>query len=295
MVKISIIIPLYNAEKYIERCLNSLIKQNDSSFEVIIVNDGSKDNGAAVVERVIKDIPNFHLFHQENHGVAYARNTGLTKCTGEYVTFIDADDYVSTDYIEKLTSFIEQNKNADVIQFETVRNEYRACVWSKLLKKELIDKYNIEFFAGCAIGTDFPFCEIARIHANKIAYCQSHVYYYAQTENSISLNYQNRLKIYMTLDRLKAYLDENKCEYDKDKIRSVFFRHGAIYPLLFLKEHHIKGAKDYKEQVYAKIKTYDDILTPREQNKCYINRCVQSLYCKNKISQGIHSLRKSGK
>ena len=295
MVKISIIIPLYNAEKYIERCLYSLIKQNDSSFEVIIVNDGSKDNGAAVVERVIKDIPNFHLLHQENRGEAGARNTGIKNSSGEYIAFIDADDYVYEDYIEKLKSFINKHKDADVIQFETVRNEYRACVWSKLIKKELIEKYNILFFEGCKMGPDMAFSEVVRMHTKKITYCTSHIYYYEQNENSMSLNYQNRLKIYMTLDRLKAYLDENKCEYDKERIRSVFFRHGAIYPLLFLKEHHIKDAKDYKEQVYAKVKTYDGILTPREQNKFYINMCVKSLYCKNKISQGIHSLRKSGK
>ena len=295
MVKISIIIPLYNAEKYIERCLNTLILQNDSSFEVIIVNDGSKDNGAVVVERVIKDIPNFHLIHQENRGEAGARNTGLRNSHGEYVTFIDDDDYVADDYISKLMSFIEQNKDADIIQYDTVRNEYRACVWSKIIKKELIDKFNITFFEGCRMGNDLAFSEIVHMHANKIVYCSSHLYYYEQNENSISLNYPNRLNIYGALDRLKIYLDNNKCEYDKERIRSVFFRHGAIYPLLFLKEHHIKDAEDYKKQVYAKVKSYDGILTPREQNKLYINICVQSLYCKNKISQGIHSLRKSGK
>lgn len=278
MTKISVIIPCYNGEKYIERCLNSLIAQNSSLFEVIIVNDGSTDNSEKLINRLIKNTPNFHLINQKNTGVSVARNSGIKHACGEYISFVDSDDYVSSNYIEKLLSFIETNKAADIIQFEAIRNEYRACVWSKCIKRGFLEKYKILFFVGCTLGEDLAFNEVLRIHTNKIAYCNSHIYIYEQNENSASLNYKNRLNIYKTLDVLYTYIKDY--DYDLKRIQSVFFRHGVLYPLLFLKEHHIKEADEYKKCVYSKIQTYKDILSPLQTNQVFINMCVESLYFK---------------
>lgn len=96
---ISIIIPIYNVEAYLERCLTSVAKQDYQNLEVILVDDGSIDDSGAIADQFARHDPRFKVIHQENAGLSAARNRGLKMMNGEYVTFIDSDDYVSPDYV----------------------------------------------------------------------------------------------------------------------------------------------------------------------------------------------------
>lgn len=105
-IKVSIVIPIYNAEKYLEKCLASIEKQTYEYFEVIMINDGSTDSSRNICNRFIKD-DRFRLYNQNNQGVSASRNNGMEKCTGEYISFIDSDDFIETDYLENLVNICD--------------------------------------------------------------------------------------------------------------------------------------------------------------------------------------------
>ncbi|NEG70351.1 glycosyltransferase family 2 protein [Bifidobacterium choloepi] len=114
MTKVSIIIPLYNQEEYVEKCLSSLRRQTFPHFEAIIIDDGSTDNSAKVASAFLND-SRFRLIHQENAGVSAARNNGMNHANGEWLCFVDPDDYVKPDYLETLVKATYSKKSAQII------------------------------------------------------------------------------------------------------------------------------------------------------------------------------------
>ena len=110
---ISIIVPVYNTEKYLRKCLESIENQTYKDFEVILINDGSKDNSLNICKEFISDKSNYELLSQENKGLSSARNEGLKLATGDYVTFLDSDDWLESQYLEQLYSVLKKY-NADI-------------------------------------------------------------------------------------------------------------------------------------------------------------------------------------
>lgn len=173
---ISVIVAAYNTEKYIAKCLESLKKQTYPDFEVIVVVDGATDKTLDICEAFSKRDRRFMTIYRENGGLAAARNTGLERCTAEYITFVDSDDYVSPDFLEILIGAMETN-DCDIaacgymLEDENGNEKYRtecrnrcmdhemflnnmlipihrsygAFVWNKLYKNEIIRKYHIRF------------------------------------------------------------------------------------------------------------------------------------------------------
>lgn len=115
MDKISIIIPVYNSEKYLEQCIKSVLVQTYDNWEVIIIDDGSKDNTAQIYNKFAKENNKIKIIYQKNQGVSAARNKGLEMANGEYITFLDADDWYEKDYLEKMINIIKK-ENADMVQ-----------------------------------------------------------------------------------------------------------------------------------------------------------------------------------
>ena len=114
MMAVSIIIPVYNVSSFIEKCIKSVVDQSFRDFECIIVNDGTKDNSIELIEEIIKLDKRFKVFHQKNQGQGMARNLGLKYAKGKYICFIDADDYVESNYLEEMYRAIEKQK-ADIV------------------------------------------------------------------------------------------------------------------------------------------------------------------------------------
>ncbi len=137
MAKVSIIIPVYNAEPYIETCLNSILSQSFKDYEVILVNDGSKDNSLNKIEKYVLNHKIFKLFVTENNGTAVARNIGLDAATGKYIKFIDADDsFYSMTSLEDMVSVAEEYK------LDTVIGKYYSYIKLLGLKIDLKDAWN---------------------------------------------------------------------------------------------------------------------------------------------------------
>lgn len=112
---VSIVVPVYNVEKYIARCLNSLINQTYKKIEIIVVDDGSEDNSGTLCDEFGQKDDRIQIIHQRNKGLSAARNTGLRYCNGKYVCFIDSDDFVAVEFIECMLSNIKKSE-ADIIQ-----------------------------------------------------------------------------------------------------------------------------------------------------------------------------------
>ena len=171
---ISVIIPVYNEEPFLERCLDSLANQTDKSAQVIIVDDGSTDGSGKICDRYGEKY-GFEVYHIENNGVSVARNFGMEKVKGEYLTFLDADDAYSLNAIEVMNDLAKRGDN--VIQFGQYRHtktqeepilrawpqgdydldhlrRYWQMVWNKIYKTEFIRENGFKFIQGMQFGED---------------------------------------------------------------------------------------------------------------------------------------------
>jgi len=110
----SVIVPVYNVEQYLDKCLASILGQTYKDFECIVVDDGSPDNSSAIIDKYVKQDQRFKVIHQKNMGVSAARNAGLAIAQGDYITFVDSDDYISNEYLEKFALKIA-NTDADIV------------------------------------------------------------------------------------------------------------------------------------------------------------------------------------
>lgn len=239
MLKVSIITPIYNMEKYLVKCLDSIINQTYKSIEIILVNDGSNDNSLKICKDYAKKDKRIILIDQKNSGVSAARNIGLEKATGDYLAFVDPDDWIELDAIEKMIEFAEKEKcdmaffdykiNNIIQKSNKVQLEYNndtkkefikllisgdvpGYLWRLLIKKEVVKK--------CRFKLDLPMAEdlifILEILRNvkKISKSEEAVYNYFLTENSITRGSQKYKKNLHNTFLLNKYIKEMYQEYE---------------------------------------------------------------------------------
>ena len=167
---VSIIVPVYNAEKYLPRCIDSILGQSFSDFELLLINDGSKDNSGKICDGYAANDSRVRVFHKENGGASAARNYGLDNATGKYVCFVDADDWVDKDYLKQLLPNEEEEMVVCSIRYEGNTNK-NLCISNKKRNKECIEStlhQMIDHMAVCS-----PCCKIMRrdiIERNQIRF-----------------------------------------------------------------------------------------------------------------------------
>ncbi|MFC4735418.1 glycosyltransferase family 2 protein [Bacillus daqingensis] len=241
---VSVIIPVYNVEKYIAECLNSVIKQTHKELQIIIVNDGSTDNSKKIVDTFIDS--RIVLIDQVNGGLSHARNSGIEKIEGVYVVFVDSDDYLHPDCIKKMVQAAETNL-ADIVQTnyyymwssgqkvlatglkenqsclmgnhqmikELIHNQYiKNFAWGKLYRADLIK--NITFPAGKLFEDVFWQHQVMH-RANLLLYLNDPLYYYRQRTGSIVNTYTLK-----HLDYLEGLEERSKFMYE---------HYNELYPL----------------------------------------------------------------
>ena len=132
---ISIVVPIYNVEKYLRQCLDSILDQTYEHFECLLINDGSPDNSADICKEYVDKDARFHYFEKENGGLASARNFGIKYSKGKYITFIDSDDWVESDYLEVLYSKIKEYNTDFVIssykKFDMDEDCFYLHIWDQ--------------------------------------------------------------------------------------------------------------------------------------------------------------------
>ena len=230
MPKVSVIVPFYNVEKYIEKCLETLVNQTLDDIEIILVNDGSKDKTVDIVEKYKEMYSNKIVYlEKENGGLSDARNYAISYARGEYIAFLDSDDYVETNMYKEMYE-IAQKENSDMVECNfiweypnktridigtTYNNKHemiekiRVVAWNKLIKREILEKSKVQFPKGYRYE-DVEFTYKLIPFLEKVSFCKTPMVHYVQREGSIS-NVQNKrnAEIFDVMEHVMDYYKEN--------------------------------------------------------------------------------------
>ncbi len=254
-IKVSVIVPFYNTQRYLKRCLNSIAAQTFRNYEIILIDDGSTDNSYKIAKTYQSKFNNFKLYKQNNKGIAHARNTGLSMAEGEYIAFIDSDDFIDNNYLKRMV-YEALRTNADVVCcnfYWVYRNKiliknYVNCkiglfsnmqalnmiisdtfmqsyLWNKLCKRDLFISSNIKFpnmyFED--IATSFKII----YYANKVYVMKDALYYYTQRADSIlhSFSFETQNDYLRNLMIIKKFLNLN----------NIYFKTYKAYNFLSFK------------------------------------------------------------
>ena len=231
---ISIIVPVYNGEKYIDKCVMSVLNQEYKNIELILVNDGSQDRSKEILDNWANKNEKIKVINQNNSGVSVARNNGIEMAKGKFLTFVDVDDYIAKDFIsyyynliekynaqialtpmpQKFDDSFEENIQEIKDEIQIWDGERTACEmlyyniaigpWNKLISKELIDNYNIRFNPKLSYGEGFNFSLDCFQRAKKIAVGNRKVYYYR-------VNNPNSAMTKFKLELVTGSIEAQKC------------------------------------------------------------------------------------
>lgn len=303
-IKVSIIVPVYNVENWIEECLISLLNQTLKEIEIILINDGTKDNSIKKIEKYLDD-ERIILINQENKGLSGARNRGLEIAKGEYISFVDSDDYIDKEMLEKM---YDSSNNLDIIfcdfisfvdnQFnrENFRKKYEyfknnlniktgskyyipelTVVWNKLYKREFIHENNIKFIENI-IHEDNDFTLRTLLLAKKVKYIEEPLYYYRdKREGSIMSSISKDRKILSFVEiikNIKKYEDKITDDFSKLRLKINELRH--FYELLDIenKEQSIEN----KDIDLLKINKMLEKINLTKEEKLIVKRDLKWLY-----------------
>ncbi|NLN98860.1 MAG: glycosyltransferase [Bacteroidales bacterium] len=201
---VSVIVPVYNGEKTLEKCLESLRIQSFRDFEVIMIDDGSTDRSGSICDRYAAEDARFIVFHQQNSGVASARQLGTDKASGKYSIHADADDWIEPDMLEKMykcavtndadilfTDYYLNNGSTQVyrsqrlqsiipreVLIQLLKNQLEGFLWNKMVRHSLYDKFEIHYFPGIDLSEDtLIFAQLLQ-HELKLCYLPEAFYHY---------------------------------------------------------------------------------------------------------------------
>lgn len=281
--KVSIIVPVYNAEKYLRECLDSIANQTLSDIQVLMIDDGSTDSSAEICKEYANNYKGFEYHHKENGGTATARNLGLKNAQGEYVGFVDSDDYIESNMYELMYSNAKENEadilfavmhglddyvNLDygVYDRKRIKNSiypymvphivnsgtFRTIDWgncSRIFRREIIIENDIRMYEGSRRCEDFAFCVECTIHANSyVVIDEGELYHYRPNENSKSRSYTKNM--WKSIRALMLYLQKmtSSCEdYD--------FYDSMDYCVFYFASQVVRNElrNNQKEEISSKI------------------------------------------
>lgn len=231
--KVSIIVPVYNVEQYLRRCLDSIVAQTFTEWECILIDDGSLDNSGEICDEYVEKDSRFRVIHQDNAGVSAARNSGLEAAIGDWIGFVDSDDWIEFSCLEKMYHLIESTKAklvlckisdevhaadfSDCKAYEYADGKYgvafQSC-WGKLFNKEVLDTYNLRFPESVRLGEDTVFTFKYLVYVSNYSCTDLVCYHYCNAnQNGVC----NTLSITILEDtkncflQLEEYLKKNGC------------------------------------------------------------------------------------
>lgn len=293
-IKVSVIVPVYNVEKYIDKCLNSLVKQSLKEIEIIVVNDGTKDNSQKIIDKYVKKYPDkIKSYIKENGGQGSARNYGLKKASGEYIGYVDSDDFVEKDMYKKLYNKAKEN-NYDIVvcgnynvsedyqnkNIDAFINNYntdleniffgKMAVWNKIYKRDILIKNKLEFKEKVWYE-DLAFTLKAIMNSNTFAFIDEPLYDYLIREGSTmnNSNVQRNLEILDAFNDILSYIQHNKKEEYFSKIEFLAIDH--IYISAIVRVLKAEADDKVKRETINKLIDYMNKKFPNYKNNKYIN------------------------
>ena len=254
MKSVSVIVPFYNVENYIEKCLQTLVGQTLDDIEIILVNDGSKDRSMVVVEKFLEQYPEKIVYlEKENGGLSDARNYAIPYAKGEYIAFLDSDDYVEKTMYKDMYE-LAKKEDSDMVECnfyweypgkkkedvgivyngkKEMLEKVRVVAWNKLIKKEVLEKSKVTFPKGYRYE-DVEFTYKLIPYLDKVSFLKKPCVHYIQREGSISNNQNERNKeIFDVLEHVIDFYKENDL-YDeyKDELEYIYIRYAFCSSLL---------------------------------------------------------------
>lgn len=246
MPKVSIIVPVYNVEKYVEKCLQTLINQTLKDIEIIVVNDGSTDDSSRIINEYASNFSYvIKCYDKENGGLSDARNYGMQYATGDYIAFLDSDDYVDLTMYEKMYNkaieensdmvecdFIWEYPDRKVVDTGIIYNNKkdmityaRVVAWNKLIKREVIEKAKVEYPKGLRYEDIEFFYKMVPFY-NKVSFVKEPLVHYIQRDSSISNVQNERTKeIFEVLDNsINYYKEKGLFDEYKDELEYTYAR-----------------------------------------------------------------------
>lgn len=291
MPKISVIIPVYNVEKYLTRCLDSVCSQTLQDIEVICVNDGSPDNSLDILNAyAAKDNRIKVINFKQNQGVAVARNSGMDLATGQYLAFLDSDDWLDLDFYEKLYNKatttnselvignIKEYKNDELTVFKFLENikqnrhHFMGLFVLGLYKKSLLEQHGIKFIEGISYGEDRLLPIGSALLANNVETVEDSLYYYDRSaENSVTmqstLSEKNINDFFISTKQVFEFLDKNDIPQNIYKIYKNAFIEQTNDIILALPNNRLL---QHKPQVLELYQLLDD--------KCPLDELDKTIY-----------------
>ena len=295
MPKISVIVPVYNTEKYVKKCLKSIANQRMKDLEIIVINDGSTDNSEAKIKDFIAENQNLKIkyLRKQNGGLSDSRNFAIPYVTGKYISFIDSDDYISEDLYSNLEKYMDKNidlikfkmqkvdKNGNILEkldgpiFEECTGEEgyeKLCTSDKFLDPACIYLYRTEFFKQnnfeYAKGTyheDFGLTSLIILKAENFVSSSEDGYYYLQSNNSITRDVNYAKEIQKSKDLLRHYdnMIEKIKQYNiSEKSKNLIKRYYTNTVILKANDLKDNDLQSYIRQIkirklYKNIKPYN--------------------------------------
>lgn len=289
-MKFSIIIPVYNVEKYIRKCLESVQKQSYDHFEVLIINDGTKDQSQDIIDEFVKKDDRFCSFIKKNGGLSDARNYGIPYVTGDYILFIDSDDYIDQDLLLHLSDEIHRYPNVDIVKYqcrlvdeqgtilseeqetsleycntadhaeEIFRVHYFEPAWLYAYRTDFWRTYQFSYPKG-RIHEDLGLTPYLVLKSKTYIRMNEVAYNYVQREGSIiNSTDKNKVKVYDTMYHFDALVEKAKQDheistYNKSLLYS-FMANALLYRCKLLMDDSLEYQKLVKELKQRKIASY---------------------------------------
>lgn len=320
MIKVSVIIPIYNAEKYLDKCLKSLVSQSLKEIEIIAINDGSTDNSLQIIKKYHKKYPSkIIIIDNQNNGIGKTRNIGIEIARGEYITFIDSDDYVTLNMLERcylhainnnlelvVCNYYEINesdnsvkeillKHFQVNNLSENRNllfEINSAPWNKLYKRSLFDNEKIRFPEKIKYE-DLGLIPIILNEAKGIGSINVFGNYYLIRSKSETTTIDKRIyDIFKILDIVNSYYKKNS--YFNDELEFLNISKIFVYTISQRNISNKKAREDFIDEAFKYLNTN---FPNWRNNKYYKNRSffkkiieshkvITKIYCqiKNKIT-----------
>ena len=313
MVKVSIIVPIYNVEKYLEKCLESLVNQTLKEIQIILVNDGTKDSSGEIAKKYQEKYPEKIIYlEKENGGLSDARNYGMPYARGEYIAFLDSDDYVEVDMYEEMYN-LAQKEQSDMVECDFIweypnkskqdigtiydgkkemLEKVRVVAWNKLIRRTLLEEAQISFPKGYRYE-DVEFTYKLIPYLQKVSFLKKPCIHYMQRQGSISNSQNEKTKeIFDILEHVIAFYKEKEI-YDqyKTELEYIYTRYLLCSSLLRMtKTQDKKIKKELLKKTWENLNTKfpnwkdNEILRKRKNRKnLYIrtvNKFTYGFYCK---------------
>lgn len=289
--KISVVIPVYNTEKYVEMCVNSVLNQTYKNVEIILVDDGSPDGSPALLDKIAIENDKVKVIHKENGGLSSARNAGMEVMTGEYFLFLDSDDTLTEKTLEVLLETAQKNdsqytfstkyyeiaeigaekklqmhfnssekyENAKEFALEMLIKKSRAWRATAVLYKTDVIRENSICFPVGATAEDFTFNVKYLTYAQKVAYCEEPTLIYYRRQGSITKSFDNSFmkSIYVINDAANWFFENNK-EFESEKdiaINSLFCRSIVTYLFSAMSRKNSMSSAEKRKFVKSNILT----------------------------------------